>query len=203
MNKFILTLLMLVLGISLLSYSCNTKKCNCNTKRSTDSLVTFKYFELFGNDVLVDTITDFLKIKQIHENTIFEYSNSKFGKETFCVNFLACKGYKIFRNDTTDLLYVEKYKIVMQPQNDSLDIYRFISNPLSIDGDQYLFFSPQLGIIMKKSTTWPTFSVLSEHFLAQKNDIVSQLTSILLFKEYLAVALKVPMEEPPPPPALR
>ena len=193
-------LVVFILGIGLFFYSCNTIAYNCNTEQGADSLVTFKYFELFGNDVLIDTITDFLKIKQIHENTIFEYSNSRFGKETFCVNFLTYKGYKIFRNDTTDLLYVEKYKIVMQPQNDSLDIYRFICDPLIIDGAQYLFFSPQLGLILKKSTTWPTFSVLSEHFLIQKNDMVNQLISILLFKEYLAIALKVSMEEPPPPP---
>jgi len=197
MNNFII-FLTFILGISFFSCNCHTKEYVPPSAENAVPKVTFQYFDISGNDVFVDTINLYLKINQIDEVVKFEY----YGKyeETFCVNFLAHKGYKIFGNDTTDLLYVEKYKIVMHPQNDTLDIYRFIGNPWSIDGAHYLFFSPQLGIVLKKSTTWTTFSELSEHFLLEKNILANQLTSILLYKEYLEVSLKVPMEEPPPPP---
>jgi hypothetical protein len=130
-NKFIIKLLIAVLGIGLFS-------CKCSIKRSIEPIVTFRYFDFSGEDVFVDTINTYLNISQIDENVIFEY-NGRY-KEIFCVNFLTRKGYKILRSDTTDLLYVEEYKIVMQPQNDSLDIYKFISNPLSIDGHSIYSF---------------------------------------------------------------
>jgi hypothetical protein len=190
MDKFIMALLS-VLGITLFS-------CNFDIPKNIEPIVTFQYFNFSGEDVFADTVNTYLSINRIDENVIFEY-NGRY-KETFCINFPEHKGYKILRNDTTDLQYIEKYRIVMHPQNDSLDIYKFISNQLSVDGMHYLFFSPQLGIVLKKSTTWPTFSELSEHFLVQKNAMINQLTSILLFKEYLEVVLKVPMEEPPLPP---
>ena len=146
-----------------------------------------------------ETTNAFLNINQIDDHVIFEYNYDNDYRETFCVNFTAHKGYKISsRNDTTELVYVDKNKILIYPQNDSLYIYQFISDPLVVDGALDLYFTPQLGIVLKKSTTWPNFAELSEHFLVQKNTLIKQLTSILLFNEYFTVALKV--EGPPPPP---
>ena len=74
-------------------------------------------------------------------------------------------GFMVHSNDTVILHFLDKSEIVLFQTNDTTTIYKFISLNPGIDNANYLYFTPKLGLVLKKSTTWPIFSELSRHYL--------------------------------------
>jgi len=174
---------------------------SCNNLRKSDlgentQLVKYLNFDMHEVSNTVDTIELLLTIRQLKENTIFEYKSDKRNK-IYQVNFINHTGFIIQDNDTVVLHFLDEYKITLCKENDTTTIYKFVSLAPAIDYANYYFITPQLGVILKKSTTWPIFSELSQHYLDGENTFKLLLSLIYNNKDFYS---DIPVKKPPPPP---
>jgi len=178
--------------------SCNYLKKNDLVK--SDQLV--KYIKFNKHEVVniaIDTVEFLLSIKQLDGNTVFEYKNDE-KNNIYNFNFTDKTGETIHDNDTVILHFLDRYEIKLLNGNDTEMVYKFVSLEPSIDNANYYFVTPQLGVILKKSTTWPIYSELTQHYLDKENVFKLLLSLIYNNRDFYS---NIPVEKPPMPPAER
>ena len=85
--------------------------------------------------------------------------------------------YISLEGDTLNLIFGGKSEYLIN--GESYPIYKYLLNPLIIDGETQHFWSPQLGILLIKSSTWKSFKHLSETSQRDKT-VLNPLLMILL-----------------------
>ncbi|MDF1547886.1 MAG: hypothetical protein P1P88_08680 [Bacteroidales bacterium] len=76
------------------------------------------------------------------------------------------------KKEFDDFVYVAKENYLLQ--NQSFDIYKYASNPMTIDGCMTHFWTPKIGVILIRSTTWRNFRKLQTD-----NDSINSYVNIL------------------------
>lgn len=175
---------------------CNTFNNKLDDDNSPQLVQYLIYNRHEVNTITVDTVEFNLIVKKNKEQSIFEYKNDN-RKEIYEVSFIDPNGFMINSNDTVVLHFLDKYEIILFQSNDTTTIYKFISLNPGVDNASYLYFSPKLGIVLKKSTTWPTFSELSKHYLDKENTFNLLLSLIYNERSFYN---DIPPEIPPPVP---
>lgn len=151
-------------------------------------------------DVLtIDTVDVRLTINKRNHNSIFEYENSE-RKEVFKINFNDATGFVFYGKDSVILHFLDKRDLVIVELIDTISIYKFITLSSGVDGASYLYFTPDLGLILRKSTTWPIFSELLNHYLDPDNVFKLILSFIYNDRDFFDDIIP---EAPPPAPVKR
>jgi uncharacterized protein YcfL len=155
---------LVILSVFLIVIGCSTTNNGLDDENSNQLVQYFVFNRQEVNSIVVDTVEFNLIVRKNREHSIFEYKNDN-RQEIYEINFFDSTGFMVHSNDTVILHFLDKSEIVLFQTNDTTTIYKFISlNPV-IDNANYLYFTPKLGLVLKKSTTWPIFSELSRHYL--------------------------------------
>ena len=154
-----------------------------------------KYSKHEVDDISIDTLKFSLEIIQLNGNKVFKYKNGK-KNNIFNFNFINKTGELIHNNDTVMLHFLDKYEIKLLNTDDSETVYKFVSLEPSIDNANYYFVTPQLGVIIKKSATWPIYSELIQHYRDKENIFKLILSLIYNNMDFYS---KIEVEKPPMP----
>lgn len=168
---------LVILSIFLIVVGCSTTKNRLDDENSHQFVQYFVFNRQEVNTIIVDTVEFNLIVRKNNEYSIFEYKNDN-RKEIYEINFFDPKGFMVHSNDTVILHFLDKHEVVLFQTKGTTTIYKFISLNPGIDNASYLYFTPKLGLVLKKSTTWPIFSELSKHYL-DKEDTFNLLLSLV------------------------
>jgi hypothetical protein len=174
---------------------CN--KLNKNDLADENQLVKYvKYSKYEVVNTSIDTVEFLLDIKQRNGNKVFEYQSGE-KNNIYNFNFTNKTGQIIHDNDTVILHFLDRYEIKLLNVDDTEMVYKFVSLEPSIDNANYYFVTPQLGVILKKSTTWPIYSELIQHYQDKENVFNLLLSLIYNNRDFYS---NIPAENPPMPP---
>ena len=137
-----------------------------------------------------------LDIKQHNGNKVFKYQSEE-KDNIYNFNFTNKTGQIIHDNDTVILHFLDRYEIKLLNVDDTEMVYKFVSLEPSIDNANYYFVTPQLGVILKKSTTWPIYSELIQHYQDKENVFNLLLSLIYNNRDFYS---NIPAENSPMPP---
>lgn len=172
-NKYFLFSLVILL----LTLSCN--KNNSEVPKNREH-TTVKYLNIINHGIGVEIDTLEFSYSTRHNNGKHEfiYQNEKL-TTTYYVDFECEECTIVMDNDTNKLDFLKKRNYVLYPQKDSINVYCFIRNPHITDGSSYHYISPTLGVILRKSTTWPEVLELFDYYDHTKNGLIKVLTTII------------------------
>lgn len=174
----------LVCSISrLVIFSCN-KKNNYLTS-SNCCRVSYLHIVDYSEGVQVDTL-DFEFTKQYIGNNYHYVYKGKKESVVYEMDFFNDTGYIYTAGDTCALLYRNKNKHILYSANEAVEIYQYDMHfPHMADGDMALYFSPSVGLILKRSTTWSeTMELLSYTGEDKQYAYVRLLISLIYMEMY-------------------
>lgn len=187
---------LVILSVFLTVVGCSTTNNRLDDKNSNQLVQYFVFNRQEVNTIVVDTVEFNLIVRKNREHSIFEYKSDN-RQEIYEINFFDSTGFMVHSNDTVILHFLDKSEIVLFQTNDTATIYKFISLNPGIDNANYLYFTPKLGLVLKKSTTWPIFSELSRHYLDKEYTFNLLLSLIYNEKNFYN---GIQPEMPPPAP---
>jgi hypothetical protein len=132
----------------------------------------------FLTELYLDTVE--VKIETEIQDSIYSLTYL-FSSDTVIYNLKESENYqpKYYRNgqkvENNDFVFVAKKDYQINGQK--FDVYKYTRNPMGIDGCVTHFWSPEIGVIIKRSATWRNFSKLqTNNFdLNQKINLLAEL----------------------------
>lgn len=134
---------------------------SCSNKEAGRKYSTYTSYHYEVNNIIVSRE----KLESSASNIGNQYNVEYCGKEG-CVNYIlstnseGANKYISLKGDTLSLVFEGKSEYLIN--GESYPIYKYLLNPLLIDGETQHFWSPELGILLIKSSTWKSFKHLSE-----------------------------------------
>ncbi len=155
---------LITLSVFLIGISCSTTSNRIDDENNNLLVQYFVFNRQEVNTIVIDTVEFNLMYRKNRECSVFEYKADN-RQEVYEINFFDSTGFMVQTDDTITLHFLDKHKFILFSTQDTITIYKFISLNLGIDNANFLYFTPKLGLVLKKSTTWPMFSQLSKHYL--------------------------------------
>ena len=126
--------------------------------------------ELNINTEIQDSVYSLTYINEkdiVHDTVIYNLKESKNYQPEYYFN-----GEKA---ETNDFVFVSKKDYQINGQK--FNVYKYARNPFAIDGCVTHFWTPKIGIIIKRSATWRNFSKLqtNDFDLNQKINLLAEL----------------------------
>lgn len=159
----------------------------CNSRKVDDKIKTTKFYFVNYNlelpsELYLDTVEIVIDTKvqdSIYALTyVFLNDNAK---DTIIYNLKESEYYqpKYYLNrekaEIDDFVFVSKKDYQINGQK--FDVYKYAKNPIGIDGCVTHFWTPEIGVIIRRSATWRNFSKLqtNDFDFNQKINLLTEL----------------------------
>lgn len=134
---------------------------SCSKEDSDHRYCIYTSYEYEANNIIISREKLEINTSNVEDQYKVEYCDKK-----GCVKYMLSTNsegenkYISLEGDTLNLIFEGKSEYLINGK--SYPIYKYLLNPLIIDGETQHFWSPQLGILLIKSSTWKSFKHLSE-----------------------------------------
>lgn len=151
---------------------------SCSKKDAEHRYSVYTSYEYEANNIITSKEKLEINTSSVEGQYKVEYCDKK-----GCVKYILSTNsegdnkYISLEGDTLNLIFGGKSEYLIN--GESYPIYKYLLNPLIIDGETQHFWSPQLGILLIKSSTWKSFKHLSETSQRDKT-VLNPLLMILL-----------------------
>ncbi len=165
-----------ILIIILTTFGCNSRKVHDAQKTTKFYFVNYN-LEL-PSEVYLDTVE--VEIETEIQDSVYSLTYSSLN-DTIVYNFKESEYYqpKYYLNgekvENNNFVFVSKKDY--QINGHKFDVYKYARNPTGIDGCVTFFWTPEIGVIIKRSATWRNFSKLqtNDFDLNQKINLLTEL----------------------------
>lgn len=134
---------------------------SCSKEDADRRYCIYTSYEYEANNIITSREKLEINTSNVEDQYKVEYCDKK-----GCVKYMLSTNsegenkYISLEGDTLNLVFEEMSEYLIN--GESYPIYKYLLNPLIIDGETQHFWSPQLGILLIKSSTWKSFKHLSE-----------------------------------------
>lgn len=170
---------------------------SCKKEQETTlPVVKFIHIVDYSEGVVIDTLA--FTVHESHVNNKYKYAYTTNNDYTiyYDIDFENYNGRYYDSKDTCELKYKSKKKYILYPEQKCLDIYLYSKKTPDIDDDFDFYFTPSIGLVLKKSTTWHNVMQL----FSVSNFIQNDSLSILIPLIYLDLYYSKECKEIPPIP---
>lgn len=107
----------------------------------------------YSEGTMIDTLT-FLSHRNKVDNKFHYAYTTKDNSIYYDIDFEKCEGQYHNLKDTCALIYRNKKKYTLYPEQKNVEVFLFSNYLPETDGGFDFYFIPSIGLMLRKSTTW-------------------------------------------------